>query len=44
MPQAAKVHRLTAIAGKRCVEDVGQKAPLHHGGGLYPRKREASAW
>lgn len=43
MARTAKVHRLTAIAVKRYVEDVGTKAPLHDGGGLYLRKREASA-
>jgi len=37
------VHRLTALAVKRYVEDPSAVAPLHDGGGLYLRKRDASA-
>ena len=43
MARTAKVHRLTALAVKRYAEAARQTAPLHDGGGLYLRKRDASA-
>ena len=43
MARTAKVHRLTALAVKRYAEASRQTAPLHDGGGLYLRKRDASA-
>jgi len=43
MARTAKVHRLTALAVKRYAEAARQSAPLHDGGGLYLRKRDASA-
>ena len=43
MGRTAKVHRLTALAAKRYAEAFAQTKPLHDGGGLYLRKRGASA-
>ncbi len=43
MARTAKVHRLTAMAVKRYAEAPAQAKPLHDGGGLYLRKRDASA-
>jgi integrase len=43
MARTAKVHRLTALAVKRYADASEQASPLHDGGGLYLRKREASA-
>ena len=43
MARTAKVHRFTALAVKRYAEAGSQKSPLHDGGGLYLRKRDASA-
>ena len=42
MARTAKVQRLTALAVKRYVDDRSVSAPLHDGGGLYLRKRDAS--
>ena len=42
MARTAKTHRLTALALKKYAEDGAAKAPLHDGGGLYLRKRDAS--
>jgi integrase len=42
MARTAKIHRLTALAVKRYAEDPLAVAPLHDGGGLYLRKRQAS--
>lgn len=44
MARTAKVHRLTALAVKRYAEDASASAPLHDGGGLYLRKRDASVF
>jgi integrase len=44
MARTAKVRRLTALAVKRYVDDPSVTAPLHDGGGLYLRKRDASAF
>jgi integrase len=41
--RTAKVHRLTALAVKRYADAAEQASPLHDGGGLYLRKRDASA-
>jgi integrase len=41
--RTAKLHRLTALVVKRYAEAATQARPLHDGGGLYLRKREASA-
>jgi hypothetical protein len=35
MARTAKVHRLSALAFKRCAEAAHITAPLHDGGGLY---------
>ena len=43
MARTAKVHRLTALAVKRYADGARHTAPLHDGGGLYLRKRHASA-
>jgi integrase len=43
MARTAKINRLTAVAVKRYFENTESTAPLHDGGGLYLRKREASA-
>src|SRR5450631_3280761 len=43
MARTAKVQRLTALAVKRYANDHSVSAPLHDGGGLYLRKRDASA-
>ena len=43
MARTAKVHRLTALAVKRYADGARHTAPLHDGGGLYLRKRDASA-
>jgi len=43
MARTAKVQRLTALAVKRYADDRSASAPLHDGGGLYLRKRDASA-
>lgn len=43
MSRTAKVHRLTALTVKRYVDQSAAVLPLHDGGGLYLRKREASA-
>jgi integrase len=42
MARTAKTHRLTALALKKYAEDMAATSPLHDGGGLYLRKREAS--
>jgi integrase len=42
MARTAKTHRLTALALKKYAEDEATTAPLHDGGGLYLRKRDAS--
>lgn len=42
MARTAKLHRLTALAIKSYAEDSAATAPLHDGGGLYLRKRDAS--
>jgi len=42
MARTAKTHRLTALALKKYAEDSAANAPLHDGGGLYLRKRDAS--
>jgi integrase len=42
MARTAKTHRLTALALKKYAEDEASTAPLHDGGGLYLRKRDAS--
>jgi len=41
MGRTARTHRLTTLAIKRYAADVTATAPLHDGGGLYLRKREA---
>lgn len=43
MARTAKLHRLTALVVKRYAEAAAQARPLHDGGGLYLRKRDASA-
>lgn len=42
MARTAKTHRLTALALKKYAEDAAATSPLHDGGGLYLRKRDAS--
>jgi integrase len=42
MARTAKTHRLTALALRKYAEDEAATAPLHDGGGLYLRKRDAS--
>jgi len=42
MARTAKTHRLTALALKKYAEDPTATSPLHDGGGLYLRKRDAS--
>ena len=44
MARTAKLHRLTALTAKRYAEAASQDSPLHDGGGLYLRKRDAAAW
>lgn len=44
MARTAKLHRLTALAVRRYAEAPSQLTPLHDGGGLYLRKRDAAAW
>lgn len=44
MARTAKVHRLTALVVKRYADDPSVGTPLHDGGGLYLRKRDASAF
>jgi integrase len=44
MARTAKLHRLTALTVKRYAEASSQDRPLHDGGGLYLRKRDAAAW
>jgi len=44
MARTAKVQRLTALSVKRYVDDPTVSRPLHDGGGLYLRKRDASAF
>jgi integrase len=43
MARTARLKLLTAMAVKAYVDDPNQTKPLHDGGGLYLRKREASA-
>jgi len=42
MARTAKTHRLTAQALQKYAEYSAANAPLHDGGGLYLRKRDAS--
>ena len=44
MARTAKTHRLTALALKKYAEDSAATSPLHDGGGLYLRKRDASLY
>lgn len=44
MARTAKVQRLTALVVKRYADDPTISTPLHDGGGLYLRKRNASSF
>ena len=43
MARTARLKVLTAAAVKAYIDDPARTKPLHDGGGLYLRKRDASA-
>lgn len=44
MARTASLSRLSALAVKQYIKEAAATAPLHDGGGLYLRKREAGAY